>query len=182
MSELFRADNSGSERNFEDLVKSVEGLLDNPDFATQVNQKIIISCVVDGQRTYTQHLIDLARRGVLEARTDGFSFEPNSLSDILARGIAKATYNFSKNGSFRLEGYPVFKFVDRYLFDAAENNYDLDDLSFAAEGLISGAIGIGFGVPFESYQTDIAIAGQGLLTDTYFMDIQFRPISKNVKA
>lgn len=168
--------------NFDERLSRVNRLLDDQKFVEHLNTTFIMDSKVDGQRPYKSYEIEMGNESIVEAEKDGFKFEPDNICFKLGNGLAANTENFTKAGSFVLTGETVSEFVDSFLFRAMKDGWRPDEIGVAAEAIVTGAIGIGFGIPFESYQTDITISGQGLLEDTYFMDVQFRPIPKNIEV
>lgn len=167
--------------DFENLANWVRQQLDNPDFVESVNRTIIIHSVSDGQQVYKVEEIEDAEAERLAVQKEGFVFESDNICYILGQGLRKVTNNFKSSGSFRITGELVSDFVDSYLYEAAKNGWDPNKVSVAAEAITTGAICSQFNIPFASYQTDITVSGQGLQAETYYLDVQFRPIPKNLK-
>lgn len=167
--------------DFDELANWVAKRLDDPDFVESINRTIIINSVVDGQRLYSKDEIDDAEEERQAVLAENFKFAEDNICYILGVGLRQATQDFKNSGSFRLEGEMVSDLVDSYLYEAAKQGWNTDNLRIASEAVVTGAISLMFNKPFQSYQTDITIMGQGLQADTYFMDIQFRPIPKNVQ-
>jgi hypothetical protein len=175
------------ENGFDRLRLEAEALLNDPAFVEELNSTVIINSTVDGQRPYKIGEIKIALN--LAKECEGQDEPCDDWYKKLGDGLAEATANFTQNGSYRLHGRDVFNLVDCSSYEIINATYEsvlgttpnLEGIGWAAEGMVFAAVGLKFGIPFQNYQTDITIFGQGLLIDTYFMDVQFRPVPKNIE-
>ena len=170
------------DNNFEELCAAVVSRLDDPAYIEHINTIFIIERTIDGQRKYPKWMVESSDSEMDDAIKEGFTFEPEDIRSVLGNGLTVSTNNFQEQGSYRVEGREVLNIVDIFLQELAERDIDPEDIDIMLEGLISGAIGIGSRKPFCTYQTDITVSGQGLIEDTYFLDVQFRPIPKNLES
>lgn len=166
--------------DFQARVEFVSKALDNPAFIEQINDRLIIDEHSDGQRDYSgDEIIKMGTR-YLEALMEGVKLAPGSMSDVLARGLLSATDNFLSPGSFTLKGGMVCDLADYVYFEANKNNFDPARIMELVETFVAGALALGCDKAYEDYQTDISLSGQGVMPETYELNIQFRPIPKNV--
>ncbi len=168
--------------DFEETLRKVEESMDEPGFVEAVNRTVITNAHLDGQRLYSQKEVDQFNSDLEEGRSEGTTFEPGRIHDLIGKGLAQATDNFSKRGTVKLNGDSVYDMADSIYHAIIRNGMPLNLMSKFVEIVVAGSLGIGYGLKFEDYRTDIVLLGRGFLPDTYSLQIDFNPIRKNITS
>ena len=166
--------------DFAAKTRKVQELLKNPEYVEKLNAFLIYDFTVDGQRTYLGWEIGAMQEAEAIIRQTEPKFDRDDARVELVQGLDESTNHFTREASFRLKGSPAGSMVDNCEGYREILGWGSEILPKLIENLVAGAIYVEFKLPFESYQMDITVNGQGLLQDTYFIDVQFRPIPKNV--
>ncbi len=167
--------------DFEGTVGKIRKALEDPSFVEQVNALLIVDCTLDGQRSYTKEHMEMVKNYEIEAIKQNRYLEPEDRRNFLLNLIGEHTNNFTEVGSCRISGEKAFNKVDEWFYELGELDIDLEKLNEIAEVEISTALWLGARKAYESYQVDFTINGQGTIEETYFIDMQFRPIPKNIQ-
>jgi hypothetical protein len=155
-------------------------LLGNPEFIDFINSSFVIESYSDGARMYPSAEIITYNMSVLNKK-DEKDNDILEIYKIISDGLIKATEDFTEEGSFETKGKPVFDLVDQSMLVISQNRLDPDStIKTALEIVTHTAINMAKSCLYEDYQVDISVSGQGLLHDTYSLNIKFKPISKNV--
>jgi len=170
------------DNNFEENKERVAKFLKDPEFVELVNQVTIFDNSSDGQRLYSKAHMDMVNKFHLEAEAENEVLQSEDRRKLLFDVISEHTNNFTEAGNCRIEGEEAYLRVDDWLVDISHWNMSLEEITTFAEAEIAGALWLGARRHYKSYQLDLTINGQGLITETYFIDIQFRPSPKNVTS
>lgn len=163
----------------EELLRFVEDNLDNPDFVDEVNRSIIFNSFLDGQKLYNERDIEIHLNLLREAQAKGITLKEGDVQFDLANLLKTPTKNFTQEALCKIRGSQAFTFIDQIMLQI--NGDTQTDVTEYFEVVIAGALGIKYNIQFDQYQTDITIIGQGLVQDTYEIDVVFRPVPKNVQ-
>jgi hypothetical protein len=168
--------NSRSE--FEDAKRRVEENLDNPDFVEKLNQEFIIGRSWNGGRDYDADFVAyiLGMEALYPEETEKISESFKKFGE----AIFAATDGFTKEAELKIEGKTIFKIIDAVFYTIAENGADPNEFPLFLELTMAGTLFSLYKLSFDRYQIDYTVSGQGLLEDTYSIDITFRPIPKRI--
>ena len=168
--------------SLEERRDKVTKAMEDPAFIEKINSTVVIDVVTDGQREYDQSDIKTKEILLKQSTNEGILLEPGEFKDVLGQELAQATDYFTKPGSIKMTGEQIVILANYLASICFENGLDDKQLGEMVEAIVAGALGIGFSLDFAKYQTDITLSGQGLMTDTYLLDIQFRPVHKKIAS
>lgn len=168
--------------NFEEARKKVKNALTDPKFREELNRSLIILSTSDGSRYYSAYDIDLIKGYEAEITETERMLEPGSFREELSNKLKIETENLEKFGVVKMSGYGVFELVDEVLLTVFPYRSNVDNLAEDIEIAIAGIISCSFARPYDSYQLDISVSGQGLMDDTYSMVLVYKPIPKNLDS
>lgn len=166
---------------FDEQVRKVQAFLKDPGFVEFGNKNCIYSAVVDGQRKYSREGIEAIKLEEEKVDKENLDLSGDGINLRFAKGIAEATENLTQPGVYIIQGHDAYGIMDSIMFDISEMNLPTEAIGDFLELSIAGALYMNFKKSFVDYQTDISMSGQGFMAETYSINIQFRPIPKNIE-
>ncbi|MBU1326818.1 hypothetical protein KKB64_01180 [Patescibacteria group bacterium] len=157
--------------------------MQDPGVIEVFNTSMQISELTDGQRVYQREELNIIQQAIDRAVKEKVVVEDSDIKVQIAKRIFEASCSATREATIQIRGQDAFTMADSIALSMVEAS-PYDKMGFAQwfEEMIACYLGLLHHIPYQNYQVDISMIGQGLLRETYEITIWFRPIPKNESA
>lgn len=155
--------------------------MQDPEVIESFNVSMQIAELTDGQRVYQPEEVNLIQQTIDRAVKGNVVVEDGDIKVQIARQIFEASCRATREATIRIQGLDAFAIADSIALNMVEAT-PYNKMGFAQwlEKIIACYLGLLYHVPYQNYQVDLSMLGQGLLKDTYEITIWFRPTPKTI--